>query len=149
MKGELLLAQVYNALRGNEELWKKTLLVVVYDEHGGFYDHVVPPKTVAPDDFIDEFTFDRLGVRVPAMLVAQWVDPGVVHMDYDHTSLLKYLTDKWGLGPLGNRTPQASSFGPELEKRAQVRTDTPPQFTDALLGPLELPNPQVNENQQA
>ena len=149
MKGELLLAKVYNALRRKEELWKKTLLVVVYDEHGGFYDHVVPPKTVAPDDLTDEFAFDSLGVRVPAILVSPWVDPGVVHTDYDHTSLLKYLTDKWGLGPLGDRTAQANSFGPELERRGEARTDTPSQFADALLGPLELPNPIVNENQKA
>jgi hypothetical protein len=62
---------------------------------------------------------------------------------------LKYLTDKWGLGRLGDRTAQANSFGPELEKRVQARSDTPLQFTDALLGPLELPNPIVNENQKA
>jgi phospholipase C len=149
MKGELLIARVYNALRANEDLWKTTLLVVLYDEHGGFYDHVVPPKTVAPDDFLDEFLFDSLGVRVPAILVSPWVDPGVVHTIYDHTSLLKYVTDKWNLGPLGNRTAQANSFGPELIKRGSARSDAPPQFTDALLGPLELPNTRVNENQQA
>jgi phospholipase C len=149
MRGELLLAKVYNALRANEALWKSTLLVVVYDEHGGFYDHVPPPSTVAPDDFIDEFNFDSLGVRVPAILVSPWVNPGVDHTVYDHTSLLKYLTDKWGLGPLGNRTAVANSFGPQLVMRTSARTDTPPQFTDALLGPLELPNPLVNENQKA
>jgi phospholipase C len=149
MKGELLIAKVYNALRANEALWKNTLLVVVYDEHGGFYDHVVPPPTVAPDNCTDEFNFDSLGLRVPAILVSPWVDPGVIHTDFDHTSLLKYLTDKWGLGALGNRTAKANSFGPELEKRSEARLDTPPQFADALLGPLELPNPQVNENQKA
>jgi phospholipase C len=149
MKGELLLAKVYNALRANEALWKTTLLVVVYDEHGGFYDHVTPPGTVAPDDFTDEFNFDSLGVRVPAILVSPWVDPGVDHTIYDHTSLLKYLTDKWKLDELGKRTEQANSFGPQLVKRDTARADTPPQFTDALLGPLELPNPQVNENQKA
>jgi phospholipase C len=149
MKGELLLAKVYNALRKNEALWKTTLLVVVYDEHGGFYDHVTPGPTVAPDDNTDEFNFDSLGVRVPAILVSPWTDPRVDHTVYDHTSLLKYLTDKWGLGPLGVRTAQANSFGPQLVMRTSARTDTPPQFTDALLGPLELPNPQVNENQKA
>jgi phospholipase C len=140
---------VYNALRTNEALWKTTLLVVLYDEHGGFYDHVPPPGTVAPDDCTDEFKFDSLGVRVPAILVSPWVDSGVVHTDYDHTSLLKYLTEKWELGPLGNRTAHANSFGPELLKRAAARPDAPPKFTDALLGPMELPNPQVNENQKA
>jgi phospholipase C len=46
--GDRLIASVYNALRANEQLWTKSLLVVLYDEHGGFYDHVVPPKAVPP-----------------------------------------------------------------------------------------------------
>jgi phospholipase C len=49
MKAQKLIADVYNALRANPELWRSTLLIVVYDEHGGFYDHVVPPKAVPPD----------------------------------------------------------------------------------------------------
>ena len=48
-KGEYLIAQVYNALRRNEALWNSTLFVLLYDEHGGFYDHVVPPKATPPD----------------------------------------------------------------------------------------------------
>jgi len=59
-----LIAKVYNAIRANAQLWKTTLLVVLYDEHGGFADHVVPPATIAPDDEHGEYTFDRLGVRV-------------------------------------------------------------------------------------
>ena len=149
MKGELLIAKVYNGLRSNEDLWRRTLLVIVYDEHGGFYDHVVPPPTEAPDDLTSEFSFEQLGVRVPALLVSPWVDPGVIHTVFDHTSLLRYLTDKWGLGPLGLRTAQANSFGPELLKRDQPRMDAPGAFTDALLGPVELPNKRVNENQKA
>lgn len=149
MKGELLIAKVYNALRTNEPLWQSTLFLLLYDEHGGFYDHVLPQATVAPDDFTDEFRFDSLGVRVPAILISPWLDAGVVHTTLDHTSLLKYVTDKWGLGPLGTRTAQANSFGPELQKRQTPRSDAPGPFTNALLGPLELPNPGVNENQKA
>ena len=48
-KGEYLIAQVYNALRRNEALWNSTLFVLLYDEHGGFYGHVVPPKATPPD----------------------------------------------------------------------------------------------------
>jgi phospholipase C len=60
MKAQKLLADVYNAIRSNESLWNNTLLVVVYDEHGGFYDHIEPPRAVPPDNHQAEYTFDRL-----------------------------------------------------------------------------------------
>lgn len=149
MKGEILIAQIYNALRSNEAIWQKTLLVLLYDEHGGFYDHVTPPKTVAPDDNTREFDFQQLGIRVPAILISPWIKAQVIHTVFDHTSLLKYLTDKWNLGPLGERTAQAKTFAGQLLTSA--RTDTPGVFTDRLLNPLELPNKNkaVNENQKA
>ena len=50
MRSEKLIADVYNAIRANEDLWASTLLVLMFDEHGGFYDHAVPPPAVAPDD---------------------------------------------------------------------------------------------------
>jgi phospholipase C len=149
MKGELLIAKVYNALRANDALWKKTLMVLLYDEHGGFYDHVVPEKTVAPDQNTSEFNFEQLGLRVPAILISAWIAPQVIHTVFDHTSLLKYVTDKWGLGPLGNRTPQANSFGAILTKRNSARTDCPAPFTAALVSPVETQNKVVNENQKA
>jgi len=135
--GEQLIARVYNALRGNAELWQSTLLIVVYDEHGGFYDHVSPPATIAPDDQTSEYDFRRLGVRVPAILVSPWVDPGVCHTVFDHTSILRYMCDKYGLPPLGGRTApaagalQANSFASELTKRTTPRTDTPAQLRAA------------------
>ena len=94
---EQLVADVYNALRRTNALWRSTLLVVLYDEHGGFYDHVAPPAAVPPDGHQEEYTFDRLGPRVPALLVSPRVDPGVVRTVFDHTSLLRYLSDKWDL----------------------------------------------------
>jgi phospholipase C len=112
MRSEKLIADVYNALRANDELWRSTLLIVMFDEHGGFYDHVVPPTAVPPDEAKpSEYTFDQLGVRVPVLLVSPWVKPGVDHTQFDHTSVLKYLTEKWGLGPLGSRTAAATSIG--------------------------------------
>jgi phospholipase C len=126
MNGEALLARVYNALRANEALWHTSLLVILYDEHGGFYDHVVPPPAVRPDDHTEEFTFDRLGVRVPALLISPWVAPGVVPDVFDHTSLLRYLSDKWSLALLGNRTAQANSFADALLALDAARTDAPP-----------------------
>ena len=125
MKGEKFIADVYNAIRSNPDLWNSTLLVVSFDEHGGFYDHVTPPGAVAPDDHQSEYTFDQLGVRVPAILVSPWVSRRVEHTQFDHTSLLKYLTEKWNLGPLGRRTAAATSIGGALLETAP-RTDTVP-----------------------
>lgn len=125
MRAEKLIADVYNAIRENDPLWKSTLLVVFYDEHGGFYDHVEPPAAIPPDDHREEYAFDRLGVRVPALLISPWVDRCVDPTQFDHTSLLRYLTDKWALGPLGRRTAAATtnSIGVAL-RRTAPREDT-------------------------
>lgn len=135
MHGEALIANVYNLLRANEDLWRTTLLVLVWDEHGGFFDHVPPPPTVAPDGNTKDFAFDRLGVRVPALLISPWVDPGVYPAVLDHTSLLKYLTDKWELGPLGNRVPQANSFASAI-----ARTSARPDCIRSVAAAAAQPN---------
>src|SRR5271169_5403343 len=84
--GEVFIATIYNAIRQNQTLWESTALLIVYDEHGGIYDHVVPPAC-PQDEFtasVDatgtgkEFKFDRLGVRVPAVLVSPWIAPATV-----------------------------------------------------------------------
>lgn len=124
-KAQKLIADVYNAIRSVPDLWASTLLVVVYDEHGGFYDHVEPPRAVPPDDHREEWTFDRLGVRVPAILISPWVGARVEKTTFDHTSLLKYLTDKWDLGPLGRRTQEANSIRVALNQE-QPRQATVP-----------------------
>jgi len=128
--GEELIAQVYNAIRANQELWESTLLVITYDEHGGFYDHVVPPATVAPDEHTDNYAFDQLGVRVPAILVSPWVPKGVDHTVYDHTSVLRYVCEKWGLPAMCRRTatgPGAHPIGTFAAAISETRprTDTP------------------------
>jgi phospholipase C len=135
-RGEQLIANVYNALRSNQSLWEKSLLVILYDEHGGFYDHVEPPAAVPPDDNVKEFSFAQYGVRVPAILVSPWVNAGVAQDVFDHTSLLKYVTDKWGLGPLGNRVASVGSFaGYIADGLVSPRSNTPfsvapPQVAD-------------------
>jgi phospholipase C len=124
MKAEKLIADVYNALRANAQLWNSTLLVVFYDEHGGFYDHVEPPGAVAPDDHREEYAFDRLGVRVPALLISPWVERRVLSTQFDHTSVLKYLTEKWQLEPLpSRRMAGAVSIGVAVTSPV-ARTDT-------------------------
>jgi phospholipase C len=85
-EGERFIATVYNAIRTNPDLWKSTALLIVYDEHGGLYDHVVPPACT-PDGYVAKpadtgtgqgFAFDRLGIRVPAVLVSPWIPRGTV-----------------------------------------------------------------------
>jgi phospholipase C len=136
--GEDLVRRIYNAIRANDKLWNSTLLLVLFDEHGGFYDHVSPPAAIPPDHHQDEWTFDRLGVRVPAILVSPYVQNTVASQDLDHTSLLKYLTDKWNLGPLGERTANANSFANYISM--QPRTDTPSQLAAP---PLSTPLQQI------
>lgn len=143
-KAEKLVADVYNAIRSSDELWRSSLLVVTFDEHGGFYDHVEPPPAVPPDNRAAEgFAFDRLGVRVPAILVSPWVEASVEKTVFDHTSLLKYLVDKWGLGPLGARTASATSIG--LVIGDQERMGVLP-FIRVPYTNLIPPNPDLEEN---
>jgi phospholipase C len=87
LAGDNFIADVYDAIRGNPDLWKSTALLVVYDEHGGLYDHVVPPNCT-PDGYKAapaatgvpglEFKFDRLGIRVPAILISPYIARGTV-----------------------------------------------------------------------
>ena len=85
-EGEKFIAAVYNAIRTNPAVWQSTVLLVVYDEHGGIYDHVVPPACT-PDGYSakpsdtgtgEGFNFDRLGIRVPAVLVSPYIPKGTV-----------------------------------------------------------------------
>ncbi len=154
LRGELLIAQVYNALRANEALWANSLLVVLYDEHGGFYDHVDPATAgpaVPPDGHTKTFAFNVYGVRVPAVLVSPWIDPDPIHDVFDHTSLLAYVTRKWDLdqyGHLSTRVDAANSFSPYLQQRQTPRTNTP----TALAQPQVIandPSAPLNANQRA
>lgn len=71
--GELLIKTVYENLRKSKH-WEDTLLIITYDEHGGYPDHVIPPSNVtSPGDSFSTFSFKRLGVRVPAVAVSPWL----------------------------------------------------------------------------
>lgn len=107
LEGERFIAAVYNAIRQNPTLWESTALLITYDEHGGIYDHV-PPPACTPDGFVAQpnqthtnppkpFHFDRLGVRVPAVLVSPWVAKGTVvgsERVFEHASIPATAT-KW------------------------------------------------------
>jgi phospholipase C len=112
--GEQFIATVYNRIRQNPKLWPNTALLVVYDEHGGIYDHVSPPACT-PDGFSatpadtgmhDGFKFDRLGVRVPAVLVSPWVQKGsVIDEVFEHACIPATITDLL-LGTYDARSPR-------------------------------------------
>ena len=126
-RGEALIKYVYESIRQSPH-WDSSVLIVTYDEHGGFYDHVPPPAAVPPGDIIDPdnnahgFRFDQQGVRVPAVIVSPWV-PAVQpkglqgqncnlidHTTYDHGSLLATLERLYGLPTLTARDAGASDF---------------------------------------
>jgi phospholipase C len=115
--GELFIASVYNAIKQNADLWASTALLIVYDEHGGIFDHV-PPPACTPDQFTASandtgtgvpFAFDRLGVRVPAILVSPWIPKGtVVNRVFDHASIPATVT-KFFLGDYSPRSPRETN----------------------------------------
>lgn len=105
LMGQQFLSFVYTAL-AESPLWENTLLLITYDEHGGFYDHVTPPKVV--DDRADE-GFDQLGFRVPTIVAGPYVKENYVSStQYDHTSLIAHLTEMFDLEPLTTRSQNAS-----------------------------------------
>jgi len=118
--GEAFIASVYNAVK-QSPLWPNTALLVVYDEHGGIYDHVPPPNCSpnAPDGFTASandtglgvpFAFDRLGVRVPAILISPWVPSGTVVSGrvFEHASIPATVT-KFFLGSYAQRTAREAA----------------------------------------
>jgi phospholipase C len=110
--GQDLVLAVYDALASGPQ-WERSLLLVVYDEHGGFYDHVPPPA--AADD--EPETFGRYGVRVPAIVVSPWVEPATVTGTlFDHTSivktvLLRFCPESLAMGAPGGGMTHALGLG--------------------------------------
>jgi phospholipase C len=135
-RGERLIKTVYETIR-NSPHWNSSLLLVVYDEHGGFFDHVPPPPAVAPGDPISDedndhhdFTFTQLGVRVPAVIASPLIPRGMIDgTRYDHSSLLATVEQLFGLKPLTNRDAAANSFN-HLLSLSTPRTDTLTQLPD-------------------
>lgn len=100
-------AQVFGALASSPQ-WSRSLFVLTYDEHGGFFDHVPPPPVV--DDFGSQ-GFDRLGFRVPAVLAGPHVRRNFVCSTVlDHTSVLRFIEWRFGLRPLGVRDANANNL---------------------------------------
>lgn len=110
--GDNLIADVYEAIR-KSEAWNETVLLITSDEHGGFYDHVLPPKTVNPDGKnAPEFNFTVLGVRVPTVVVSPFVQARTVESTvFDHSSVPATLRKLFRLPqPLTKRDAQANTL---------------------------------------
>jgi phospholipase C len=137
-QGEIVIKSVYDAITSNQQTWESTLLVITYDEHGGLYDHVTPPATVNPDPNAPAtaaFNFERLGVRVPAVLVSPFIPKRTIIHDkvFDHTSIIatarKLFIQDWEKFPLTRRDAQANTFEDCLT------------LTSARLDKVTIPNP--------
>ena len=123
--GEAFLAQVYDAVVGSPA-WARTMLVINYDEWGGFFDHV-PPARAADDDPGNALR----GFRVPAAVISPRARKGAVaHRVYDHTSVLRTIEWRWGLPPLTRRDAAARNLAEVLDFGATPRL-TPPRYTVA------------------
>ena len=136
MAGQELVLTLITALAASRA-WRKSLLVIVYDEHGGFFDHV-DPRQFTPED--DRAAFRRYGVRVPALVVSPFVDPGVSHTVFDHTSLIKTILLRFCKQPgtaiksMGRRVAHANNLGHLLTRStARARPRPPESQTDALV----------------
>ena len=141
--GEALVKRVYETIRGSQ-FWADSLLIITFDEHGGFFDHVPPRGAVAPggdqrySDPNNHFGFDQLGVRVSAIVVSPYTGKNTVvgrspQDCYDHTAILATVAKRFSLPPLSQRDAAA----PTLEGALNLAT---PRLS-AADAPLTLPGP--------
>ena len=140
--GEAFAAQVVDAVL-HSPAWPSTVLIWVYDEHGGYYDHVppraaVPPDAIAPNvptdaTYGDSYSFT--GFRVPAVVVSPWSRRNYVsHVVHDHTSILKLIETKWNLPALSDRDANASNLLDTLDLGARRPPFLVPPALDAPAG---------------
>ncbi|HWX19819.1 MAG TPA: alkaline phosphatase family protein [Candidatus Binatia bacterium] len=157
-KGEALVKQVYEKLRNSTRYWPETMVIITFDEHGGFYDHLSPPAAVPPGDQAKyanpnySFLFNRLGVRVPAIVVSPYTAKGTIVGDagnpsnpdtiFDHTSVLATVEKLFGLPALTNRDAAAKTLEVALNQptarlsAADALTSLPAPAPDtAVAGP--------------
>ena len=123
--GEAFLNLIYTAVVRSPE-WRSTVLVVNFDEWGGFFEHVPPPTApIPPADAAAGNTDGRLGFRTAALLVSPWAPAGVVsHVQFDHTSVLRMIESRWGLEPLTVRDQTANDLTQALDF-TRTRTHVP------------------------
>lgn len=139
--GELLIWTIYNELTSNPQVWEKTLFVITYDEHGGFYDHEKPKAAVPPKkkDVAYGFRWNMTGVRVPTVFVSPWLRRGVAdHTVYDHSSIVKSVRERFAphKRALSARDAAANSWWTAPIWETSVRGAIP-----AIPRPVVLPDP--------
>jgi phospholipase C len=128
-RGEMLIKATYEAIR-NSPRWNNSLLIITWDEHGGFYDHAIPPPAVAPGDTEAAhnqfgFNFELYGPRVPAVIVSPLIPRNLVdHRLYDHASIPATLEALFGLKALTRRDAAANNLT-SLLSLSIPRTDAP------------------------
>ena len=133
--GELLIKKTYEALR-RSPIWESSLLIITYDEHGGFYDHVAPPSARATGSKgrSHGFTFDQLGPRVPAVIVSPLIPRNLIdHRRYEHSTVVSTLVRLFDLEELTGRSAGTSDVKP-LASLDVPRTDAPMTLPDPMGG---------------
>lgn len=152
-RGEQLVKTVYETIR-NSPHWERSMLIVAFDEHGGFYDHVAPGAAVPPGDQVVAdyskfgFKFDQLGVRVPALVISAHTPKGVIdHTVYDHSSILATVERSYRLSNLTNRDKAANDVL-HLMPLDNPRTDAPTTLNPVAISDIPLPCEQDDETEQ-
>jgi phospholipase C len=142
-RGEALIKQTYEAIR-NSPVWDSSLLIITWDEHGGFYDHLPPGAAPAPADGAaatfnqNGFSFDLYGPRVPAIVVSPLIPANQVdHRLYDHASIPATLESLFGIAPLTKRDSNAKPLN-ALCTLPTARTDAPTTLPDPTTGVLAV-----------
>ena len=134
--GEAFIKEIYEALRASR-YWNESLLIITYDEHGGFYDHVPTPLNVPNPDGRESldppFNFTRTGIRIPTVMVSPWINKGtVVHgpkgpfkdSQFTASSVIATLKKVWGFKEfLTKRVEWAGTFEEVVMQRKSPRTD--------------------------
>nr|DAD34225.1 TPA_asm: hypothetical protein HUJ06_004865 [Nelumbo nucifera] len=144
--GQKLVKEVYETLRSSPQ-WNQTLLVITYDEHGGFFDHVKTPYVNVPNPDGNTgpapyfFKFDRLGVRVPTIMVSPWIKKGTVisgpngptpDSEFEHSSIPATIKKMFNLSSnfLTHRDAWAGTFEQVVGELTSPRTDCPEVLPD-------------------
>jgi phospholipase C len=142
--GEALIKQTYEAIR-NSPVWDTSLLIITWDEHGGFYDHVPPGPAPAPADHAPStfnqygFDFTQYGPRVPAVVISPLIPRNVVdHRVYDHASIPATLESLFGLAPLTERDRNARPLD-ALCTLPAARGDAPTVLPNPAESPVPAP----------
>jgi phospholipase C len=136
--GEAFVASIVNAVMSSPQ-WSRTLLVWTYDEHGGYYDHVAPPRVLAPDNIKPVLpsgsakgNYTLLGPRVPAVVVSPYSKPhDVTNVVHDHTSILSTIEHKWNLPAMTYRDANARTLMDFLDLKKRPHFAEPPDLPKA------------------